>query len=113
MNNIETIPHLNEQAARKNIGLNIVRSVLANPAITYKSFTKKNGVRTPDCCNKCGIQKEKWCGEAFGRKVCIVVAVCCRKAITVWEDQVETEVRPDQRAKGVTGYTGRDGRWRS
>jgi hypothetical protein len=103
-------PHLIKQANEKNIPLNAIHAVLARPGITYQSFSKRNGVRQPNLC-RCGKQQEKWTGEAFGHKIVVAVNVCCNLAITVFADQVETEVRPDQRAKGVTGYVGRNGQW--
>lgn len=110
---IELGTHVHDQAARKGIGVDVVRAVLANPAITYKSFVKDdNGNRVPRMCNKHGVQQEKWTGEYKGTKVCVCVFTCCQKAVTVWFDQIETEIRPDQRRKGVKGYHGKDGKWR-
>jgi hypothetical protein len=105
--------HLTDQAARKGIPLTAVRTVLAAPAISYKSFTKDgNGKRVPRCCNRHGIQQDTVTGTAEGRKLAISVAACCNLAITVWMDQAETELREDQKAKGVTKYRGKDGNWR-
>jgi hypothetical protein len=109
-------PHLISQARDKGIDIAVIDEVLANPAITYKSFTKDRatGQRVPVLCRECGTQQDKWTGTASdGTKVCIAVNACCGLAVTVFLDQVETAIRPDQRAKGVTGYRGRDGQWRN
>lgn len=106
--------HLIQQATVKGIALDIIREVLAHPTLTYGSFHKDaSGNRVPYTCRRCGTPQEKWTGEARGTKVCVVVNPCCAEAVTVWLDQVDTAIRPDQRANGVTGYRGRDGRWRT
>lgn len=106
-------PHLHTQAARKGIPMTAVQAVIAHPAISYKSFTKdESGRRVPRCCKRHGVQQDTITGEAEGRKLAISVAPCCNLAITVWLDQVETEIRPDQRAKGIQRYRGRNGEWR-
>lgn len=104
--------HLREQAINKGINMDTVQAVLDAPSITYPSFVKENGQRVPMLCRSCGQQQEKWTGEAFGQKVCVTVFPCCGVATTVWFDQIETAVRPDQRAAGLKGYVGKDGRWR-
>lgn len=106
--------HLNQQALRKGISLAAIDAILREPGCCYPSFRKDdNGRRYAPVCDKHGVQQQKWTGEAFGQKLCIVVYPCCQKAITVWQDQVETEIRPDQKKNGITRYKGRDGRWRS
>lgn len=106
--------HLQEQAARKGISMEAVMTVLKHPLITYASFVKdERNKRVPMLCRSCGEQQQKWTGVADGQRVCVTVFPCCGVATTVWLDQVETAVRDDQRQAGVTGYVGRDGRWRS
>lgn len=105
--------HLIKQADSKGIALDLIREVLANPTLTYGSFQKDaSGNRVPYTCRKCGKQQEKWTGVARGTKLCVVVNPCCGEAVTVWFDQIETALRPDQKAKGVKGYVGRDGFYR-
>lgn len=106
--------HLREQAASKGIAIETVLSVLRHPLITYPSFVKdERNQRVPMLCRSCGAQQQKWTGVANGQKVCVTVFPCCGVATTVWFDQIETEVRADQRQAGLTGYVGMDGRWRS
>jgi hypothetical protein len=106
--------HLIQQAAAKGISLAAIEAVLDAPGIKYPSFRKDStGKRFAPLCDKHGVQQEKWTGTADGQKVCIVVYPCCGKAITVWLDQIETAIRPDQRQQGVARYQGRDGKWRS
>jgi hypothetical protein len=106
--------HIIKQASLKGISLAAIETVLKAPSVIYPSFRKDaTGKRVAPMCDKHNVQQEKWTGEAFGEKVCVVVYPCCQKAITVWKDQVETEIRPDQRQQGVNGYKGRDGKWRS
>lgn len=106
-------PHLIKQANNKGISMEAVLAVLRNPGITYPSFERDaQNRRVPRLCRTCGVQQEKWTGEHKGEKIAIAVYTCCGKAITVWADQVETALRPDQIAKGVTQYRGRDGNWR-
>lgn len=107
-------PHLIQQAARKGIPMTAVQAVIAHPAISYKSFTKDaQGRRIPRCCNRHGVQQDTITGTAEGRKLAVSVAPCCNLAITVWLDQVETSLRPDQIRKGVQRYRGKDGQWRN
>lgn len=105
--------HIRKQAAEKGIPVSAIHAILANPGLTYGSFERVDGQRRPRCCRVHGVQQQKWTGEAEGKKLCLVVNVCCQQAITVWLDQVETEIRPDQRAKGVMGYKNRKGEWRA
>lgn len=111
--NFRMTRHLCEQAARKGINMEAIKAILKAPSITYPSFIKQNGKRVPMLCRSCGKQQEKWTGEAFGQKVCVTVFPCCGVATTAWFDQIDTEVRADQRAAGLTGYVGRDGKWRA
>lgn len=104
-------PHLREQATAKGIGLNIIEQVLAAPAITYKSYKRTPQGKVPYTCRKCGAHQEKWTGKVGGTAICLVVNACCGDVITVWHDGQDTELRPDQRANGVT-YIGRDGKVR-
>lgn len=106
-------PHLIQQAARKRIPMAVVQEVLRHPGLVYKAFVKKDGKRVPRLCQHHGVQQQTWTGEHNGVKIALAVYTCCQKAITVWQDQVETEVRPDQKKNGVTGYYGRDGKWRA
>lgn len=113
-NTVTPSDHLIAQARAKGISLAAIEAVLKAPGLIYKSFRKDaNGKRYAPLCKRHNVQQEKWCGEALGQKVCIVVYPCCGEAVTVWVDQIETEIRPDQRKAGVKGYTGRDGKWRS
>lgn len=114
MNAYRLSPHLLQKAEREGVALSAIWDIIQNPQITYDSFTKKGNNRVPRNCNKCGIQQQKWTGTARdGRKFCVVINPCCGEAITYWLDQVETDLRADQKAAGVTGYRGRDGKWRS
>ena len=105
MPQVRIIPHCLEQAASKGIEARTLCAVLDAPAVTYDS--------NKHVCKRHGVPQQRWTGTANGQKVCIAVNACCNEAITVWMDQVETEIRPDQRAQGVRRYKGRDGRWRS
>jgi hypothetical protein len=94
--------HLLEQADRKGISVEAIREVLASPSTTYDSYKRENGQRVPRICNRHGVQQRKFVGTASdGTALCIAVNTCCRLAITVFADQVETPLRPDQIAKGV------------
>jgi hypothetical protein len=104
--------HIRNQAAEKAIPISAIHEVLANPGLTYGSFERVDGKRQPRCCRIHGVQQEKWTGEVEGLKLCLVVNTCCQQAITVWLDQVETPIRPDQAAKGIVGYKNRKGEWR-
>lgn len=106
-------PHLVEQARAKKIALAAIHAILANPSITYGSFRTVNGKREPYRCRKCGSEQQKITGSHEGQALCIPACTKCRVAVTVWEDQVETGLRADQKAKGVTRYRGRNGEWRS
>lgn len=106
-------PHLIEQATTKGIALDAIAEILAAPALTYGSFHKVNGQRVPYMCNRHNKPQEKWTGEARGLKLCVAVNPCCQTAITVWLDQVETALRPDQLRNGTTAYKGKNGGWRS
>lgn len=106
--------HCTQRAAEKGIALAAIHAVLRSPGLVYKSFRRdKDGKRYEPLCKRHGRQQEKWTGEAFGQKICLVVYPCCGEAVTVWIDQTETPLRPDQIKDGVKGYTGRDGKWRS
>lgn len=112
--NITPHTHLLDQAREKGIAMEAVVAVLRNPDLTYPSFVKDaRGQRVPRACRTCGQQGQTWTGSHNGQKIAMSVYPCCRKAITVWFDQIETAIRPDQKAKGVKGYIGRDGRWRA
>lgn len=114
MSNFRITPHLRKKAEDNGVALSAIWEIILNPAITYDSFTNKNGRRTPYTCKKCGGQQQKWTGTTKdGQKFCVVVNPCCREAVTYWVDQTETELRDDQKAAGVKGYRGRDGKWRS
>jgi len=83
-------PHLVQQADMKGISLASIQEVLANPHYTYAS--------NQHTCRRHGVKQEKWVGQASnGTKLCIAVAPCCQTAITVFLDQVRTELRPDQK----------------
>jgi len=110
--NLTISPHAREQAARKDIALAVIWAVAQNPQTTYLSFQKlPDGTRQPYRCRRCGQQQEKWTGEAAGVKVCLVVNRCCGTVVTLYHDQLDTPLRADQRANGVTRYRGRDGQW--
>jgi hypothetical protein len=109
--------HLQEKAAANGVALSLIWEIVNDPGLTYSSFTteKVNGkeVKVRRNC-RCGQQQEKWTGVASnGQAFCVAVNVCCGVATTYWPDQVETELRPDQKAAGVTRYRGADGKWRS
>lgn len=110
--------HLQEQAVRKGWTVAMVRDILENPGCTYDSFSRdNNGVKQPVICRKCKQQQKKWTGETKDSdgnvvKLCVTVFTCCGLATTVWADQQETELRPDQKAQGRKGYIGKDGLWR-
>lgn len=107
-------PHLREKAAREGVPLSLIWEIIHNPELSYDSFTGQGKQRRPRTCKKCGQQQKKWTGTTSdGQKFCVAINVCCGDAITYWPDQTETELRPDQKAAGVTGYRGRDGKWRS
>ena len=87
---MELTTHIKEQAASKGISLEAVREVLAAPHYTYAS--------AQHTCRIHGVAQQKWVGEAHdGTKLCIAVAPCCQRAITVFLDQVRTPLRADQR----------------
>lgn len=100
--------HAREQAAAKNLALALVWEVALNPENTYGSYRKDNdGNRQPYICRRCRTEQQKWTGTASdGTKLCLAVNTCCGEVVTVWLDQVETALRDDQKAKGVTGYAG-------
>lgn len=102
--NLTVSPHARQQAQAKNIALAAVWAVARNPQTTYASAKYR--------CQRCGADQQRWTGEAHGTKLCLAVNACCGVVVTVWLDQVETDLRDDQRAAGVTGYRGRDGEWR-
>lgn len=110
---IQITKHLQDQATRKGINIQAIQAILDAPGCTYPSFTVTNGKREARMCAHHGVQQQKWTGQAFGQKVCVCVYTCCSKAVTAWFDQVETDLRDDQRKAGVTGYRGRDGKWRT
>ena len=97
--------HCQEQAAAKGIELRTVCAVLDQPAVTYDSAKHS--------CRHHNLPQQRWTGMANGQRVCVAVNPCCNVAVTVWLDQVETEILPDQRAQGVRRYKGKDGKWRS
>lgn len=101
-------PHLRQQAQAKGIGMEVIASVLEAPSITYKSYQRTPAGKVPYTCRKCGTHQEKWTGRLGNTAICLVVNPCCGDVITVWHDGQDTELRADQRAKGVT-YVGRDG----
>lgn len=100
--------HARQQAATKKLAIALIWEVAQNPENTYPSFQKdSNGNRTPYICRRCGAEQQKWTGTASdGTRLCLVVNPCCREVVTVWLDQLETALREDQIAKGVTGYAG-------
>jgi hypothetical protein len=111
---MELSKHLRDMAPTKGLSIAAIEAILNAPAIKYPSFRKDaNGKRVAPMCERHNAQQEKWTGEAFGEKICVVVFPCCGKAVTAWKDQVETAVRPDQKKAGIKGYKGRDGVWRS
>jgi hypothetical protein len=104
--------HARQQAAAKNIPLEAVWQVALNPENTYGSYRKDNdGNRLSYTCRRCGAEQKKWTGTASdGTKLCLAVNTCCGEVVTLWLDQIETALRDDQKAAGVTGYAGRDDR---
>lgn len=104
--------HARQQAATKRLALSLIWEVAQRPENTYGSFRKDhNGNRVPYTCRRCGADQQKWTGTASnGTKLCLAVNACCGEVVTVWLDQVETDLRDDQKAAGVTGYAGRDDR---
>lgn len=109
--------HLQEKAARNGVALSLIWEIVNDPGITTPSFTTEmvNGkaVKVRRTC-RCGSQQQKWTGVASnGQAFCVAVNACCGIATTYWDDQVETPLRPDQKAAGVTRYRGKDGEWRS
>jgi hypothetical protein len=98
--------HARQQAAAKNIALALVWEVALNPENNYGSYHKDNdGNRLNYTCRRCGTDQRKWTGTASdGTKLCLAVNTCCGEVVTVWLDQVETALRADQKAAGVTGY---------
>lgn len=106
--------HARQQAEAKGIPIAGVLEVADRPKTTYPSTAKTDRGRETVVCRSCGKDQIKACGEtADGLEIVVVVNPCCGRIITVFLDKVETEVRADQRARGVTGYHGRDGRWRA
>jgi hypothetical protein len=108
--------HLQEKAERNGVALSLIWEIVNNPGLTYDSFaTEKVGdkkVKVRRNC-RCGTQQQKWTGVASnGQAFCVAVNACCGIATTYWDDQVETPLRPDQIEKGITGYNGKDGKWR-
>jgi hypothetical protein len=112
--NLTISQHARAQAAKKKLALALVWEVAHNPQATYGSFRKDDhGNRVPYRCDRCNTDQQKWTGTASdGTKLCLAVNACCGEVVTIWLDQVETELRDDQRAKGVKGYKGRDGQYR-
>jgi hypothetical protein len=108
MTTITISQHARQQAAAKNIALALVWEVALNPENTYGSYRKDNdGNRLSYTCRRCGADQKKWTGTASdGTKLCLAVNTCCREVVTLWLDQIETALRDDQKAAGVTGYKG-------
>lgn len=104
--------HCVRQAETKGIALSAVYHILNNPSITYQSFERTAKGRVARLCPTCGNQQVKVTGVANGEALCVPACTNCKVGVTVWRDQVETDLRDDQRAAGVTGYRGRDGGWR-
>lgn len=106
--------HLQEKAERNNIALSLIWEIVNSPENTYDSFRKDdNNNKVARICRKHNEQQRKWTGTtASGQKFCVAVNVCCGEAVTFFEDQIETELRPDQKASGVKRYRGRNGEWR-
>jgi len=106
--------HLQEKAERNGVALSLIWEIVNSPENTYDSFTKdaKNN-KVARICRRHNEQQRKWTGTtASGQKFCVAVNVCCGEAVTYFDDQVETPLRPDQKAAGQTGYVGKDGKWR-
>lgn len=97
-------PHARQQAEAKSIALATVWAIAQNPQTTYTSDRYR--------CQRCGTDQQRWTGEAHGTKLCLAVNACCGIVVTVWLDQVETDLRPDQIAAGVTDYRTADGTWK-
>ena len=109
-------PHLRKKAEQNGVALSAIWHVLLNPETTFASYERDRamGNRVARICRRCGEQQQKWQGTTpNGDKFCVVVNPCCGEAVTYWQDQAETALRADQKAAGVTGYRGRDGKWRS
>jgi hypothetical protein len=104
--------HLVQQAEAKGIPLAAVYHVLNNPQITYQSFRRTPKGRVARTCAKCGSGQVKVTGVGQGHALCVPACPTCKVGVTVWVDQVETDLRDDQKEAGVTGYRGRDGRMR-
>jgi hypothetical protein len=106
-------PHVVKRAEEKGVALALLWEILANPQTAYPSFQRTPNGRQPYLCRKCGAQQQKVTGTTrSGVKLCLVVNPCCGDVVTFWFDQVETELRADQVAAGVTDYRGADGTWR-
>lgn len=106
--------HLQEKAERNNVALSLIWEIVNSPENTYDSFRKDNkNNKVARICRKHNEQQRKWTGTtASGQKFCVAVNVCCGEAVTFFEDQIETDLRPDQKAAGVKRYRGRNGEWR-
>lgn len=114
MTSYRLTPHLLQKAEREGVALSLIWDIILNPGLTYASYDSKKGRKVPYTCRKCHQPQQKWTGTASnGQKFCVVVNPCCGDAITFWPDQIETELRPDQRASGVNRFRGRDGKWRA
>jgi hypothetical protein len=106
--------HARQQAAAKGIPLTGVLEVARRPNLTIPSTTKGPHGRETVTCRQHGGEQVKACGEtADGLEIVVAVNTCCKRITTVFLDKVLTPVRDDQRAQGVTGYYGPDGRWRA
>lgn len=104
--------HLQEKAERNGVALSLIWEIVNHPGLTYDSYKTEGKVKVRRNC-RCGTQQQKWTGVASnGQAFCVAVNACCGIATTYWVDQVETELRPDQIEKGITGYNGKDGKWR-
>lgn len=102
--NITISPHARRQAEAKSIALAAIWAIAQNPQTVYTTPRYR--------CQQCGTDQQRWTGEAFGTKLCLAVNACCGLIVTVWLDQVETELRDDQRAAGVTDYRTAAGTWK-
>lgn len=106
--------HCRRQAEAKGIALAAILHVLDHPETEIPSTRKTPEGRVENVCKTCGRPQRKVMGTGpDGTRLCVVVNPCCAVVITVWLDGVETVLRADQRANGVRGYHGRDGRWRA
>ena len=105
--------HCREKAAAVGVSIDDLLDLLAWPETTYPAFESTTGKKRPRRCRSCGEQQQTWTGTTSTGKFAVAVFPCCNTAITVFADQRETNLRPDQREAGVTGYVGRDGAWRS